>query len=140
VPGKDPRRLARLALALGVCATGPTACVIWPAGTGPGAEPMSLAEATLLRDRGEALIVDVRPAQEYAAGHIAGAVNVPLDEIGGRIVELRRTGKLPIFYCGCPHGEASVRAARILHAQGLDARVLGGTYPRFSDGRPGSGS
>jgi rhodanese-related sulfurtransferase len=112
-----------------------TACVIWPAGTGPGAEPISLAEATLLRDRGEAVIVDVRPAGEYAAGHIPGALNVPLDEIAGRLGELRRLAKLPILYCGCPDGSASARAARILHANGLDARVLAGAYPGL--GRPG---
>jgi rhodanese-related sulfurtransferase len=76
------------------------ACVLWPAGTGPGAEPMPLAEAIDRRDRGEAVIVDVRSRQQYDAGHIAGAINVPLDEIAARVAEIRKLGKLPILYCG----------------------------------------
>jgi len=91
------RGLALVGLAAGASAT---ACVVWPAGTGPGAEPMSLAEATQRRDRGEAVIVDVRSRQEYEAGHLSGALSLPLDELEARVGELRRLGKLPILYCG----------------------------------------
>jgi len=74
--------------------------VVWPAGTGPGAEPMPLAEAVDRRDRGEAVFVDLRSRPEYAAGHLGGAVNVPLDEVGARVEQIRRLGRLPILYCG----------------------------------------
>jgi hypothetical protein len=89
--------LATLALAGTLLAAG---CVVWPAGTGPGAEPMPLAEAVDRRDRGEAVFVDLRSPAEYAAGHLGGAINIPLDEVGGRVGEIRRLGKLPILYCG----------------------------------------
>ncbi len=92
------RAFTSLALVAAVALAG--SCVLWPAGTGPGAEPMSLAEAVDRRDRGEAVIVDVRPPGDFAEGHIPGALNVPLDQLTGRVEELRRLQKLPILYCG----------------------------------------
>ncbi len=75
-------------------------CVVWPAGTGPGAEPMSLAEAVDRRDRGEAVIVDVRSRASFAEGHIPGALSIPLDELDQHVGELRAQQRLPILYCG----------------------------------------
>ncbi len=75
-------------------------CVVWPAGTGPGAEPMSLAEAVDRRDRGEAVIVDVRSRASFAEGHIPGALSIPLDELDQHVGELRALQRLPILYCG----------------------------------------
>jgi len=73
---------------------------MWPAGSGPGAAPMPVADALALRDRGEAVIVDVRSREAYEAGHIPGALNVDGTEIDARAAELRRLGRLPILYCG----------------------------------------
>jgi len=89
----------RVALLLGSIVVS-LACVVWPEGTGPGAPEMPLAEALARRDRGEAVLVDVRSREVYARGHIPGAVNIPAHEIEGRAVEIRRMGKLPILYCG----------------------------------------
>lgn len=75
-------------------------CVLWPEGSGPGAAEMPLAEALARRDRGEAVLVDVRSRDSYAQGHIPGALNIPAREIEGQAVEIRRMGKLPILYCG----------------------------------------
>jgi hypothetical protein len=86
-------------LTVAVAVTG-AGCVVWPAGTGPDAEPMSLAQARDLRDRGQAVLVDVRSPQEFAAGHLAGAVNIPLSEVADRVAEIRSLGRLPILYCG----------------------------------------
>jgi hypothetical protein len=76
------------------------ACVLWPGGTGPGAEEVPLAEALARRDRGEAVLIDVRSPAAYAQGHIPGAFNIPDHEIEGQAVEIRRMGKQPILYCG----------------------------------------
>ena len=92
------RAFASLALAASLAVL--AACVMWPAGTGPGAEPMPLAEAVDRRDRGEVVIVDVRSAGAFAEGHIPGAINVPIDELAQRVGELRKLNKLPILYCG----------------------------------------
>jgi 3-mercaptopyruvate sulfurtransferase SseA len=90
----------RLPIALLALALAPVACVLWPEGTGPGAAPMPLAEALERRDRGEAVIVDVRSPDLYAEGHVPGALNVPGSQIEARAAELRRMGKRPILYCG----------------------------------------
>jgi Rhodanese-like domain len=74
-------------------------CVVWPGGTGPGAKPLPLDEALALVARNEAVLVDVRTPEAYAAGHIPRAVNVPADQVVARAAEFRRMG-LPILYCG----------------------------------------
>jgi hypothetical protein len=78
----------------------PPGCVLWPEGGGPGAAPVPLTEALARRDRGEAVLVDVRSPEAYAAGHIPGALNVASSEIEGRAAELRRMNRQPILYCG----------------------------------------
>jgi rhodanese-related sulfurtransferase len=61
---------------------------------------MPLAEALQRRDRGEAVLIDLRSRQGYAAGHIPGALNITSGEIEGRAAEIRRMGRLTILYCG----------------------------------------
>jgi hypothetical protein len=75
-------------------------CLVWPAGSGPGASPMAAAEALSLRERGQAVIVDVRPREAYEAGHVPGALHIDALEIESRAAEIRRLGRLPILYCG----------------------------------------
>jgi len=89
------RSIALLALALA-----PLGCVLWPEGSGPGAPAMPLAEALERRDRGEAVLIDVRSAEDYEAGHLPGALNIPGSQIGARVAEIRKMGRLPILYCG----------------------------------------
>jgi hypothetical protein len=84
-------QLAPLALAL-------ASCVVWPAGSGPEAPPLSLDEALALGAK--AVFVDVRSPAQYAESHIPGAINVPDGQIEARAEELRRLGRLPILYCG----------------------------------------
>jgi rhodanese-related sulfurtransferase len=74
--------------------------VVWPAGSGPEAAPVPLARALELQGRGEAVLIDVRSARSWAAGHIPGALNIPAGAIEERATEIRRMGKLPILYCG----------------------------------------
>ena len=89
------RSIALLALALA-----PLGCVLWPEGSGPGAPAMPLAEALERRDRGEVVLIDVRSAEDYEAGHLPGALNIPGSQIGARVAEIRKMGRLPILYCG----------------------------------------
>jgi 3-mercaptopyruvate sulfurtransferase SseA len=93
------RRIAG-SLAAAFAAVLPLACVVWPEGSGPNAAVMPLAEALERRDRGEAVLLDLRSREDYAQGHIPGALNIPLDEVAGRATEIRRMAKLPILYCG----------------------------------------
>jgi hypothetical protein len=89
---------SRIALLFGLALVS-IACVVWPEGSGPGAPEMPLAEALARRDRGEAVLIDVRSREAYAEGHIPGALNVPAGQIEGQAVEIRRMGKQPILYC-----------------------------------------
>lgn len=75
-------------------------CLVWPRGSGPGAQPVAFAAASAMVERGEAVIVDVRPWAAYEAGHIPGALHVDALEVDDRAAEIRRLGRLPILYCG----------------------------------------
>ena len=81
-------------------ALAPLACVLWPEGAGPGASAMPLAEALERRDRGEAVLIDVRSREAYAEGHIPGALNIGAGDIETRALDIRKMGRLPILYCG----------------------------------------
>jgi Rhodanese-like domain len=94
-----PLRRGRL-LALFLVTLTPIGCVIWPEGTGPEASSVPLAEALQRRERGEAVLIDVRSPEAYAGGHVPGALNITSSEIEGRAAEIRGMGRLPILYCG----------------------------------------
>jgi len=93
------RLAGRAVVVLALCLASP-GCVVWPEGAGPGASSMPLAEALQRRDRGEAVLIDVRSPQAYAEGHLPGALNITSSEIEGRAAEIRRLSRLPILYCG----------------------------------------
>jgi hypothetical protein len=94
-----PLRQGRL-LALFLLTLTPLGCVIWPKGTGPDAPSVPLAEALRRRDRGEAVLIDVRSPEAYAGGHVPGALNITSGEIEGRAAEIRRMSGQPFLYCG----------------------------------------
>ena len=83
---------------------------------------------------GAAFLVDVRDPSEYAEGHVAGAVNVPLGQLRDRLSELPRDRTL-VTYCNMYHRGASrgERAAVLLADNGLSARALDGGYPGWRD-------
>ena len=73
-----------------------------------------------------ALIVDVRSAQEYASGHIDGAVNIPYDEIGQRVPSLKGIGKDSAILVYCRSGRRSAIARATLEQQGFKHILDGG--------------
>lgn len=80
-----------------------------------------------------ARLVDVREPDEYSAGHVPGARNVPLSELGARLAELR--GPDPLYVI-CAVGGRSAAAAAALHGAGLEVRdVAGGTAAWMHSGR-----
>lgn len=80
--------------------------------------------------RGEVTVVDVRPPEEFAAGHIKGAINVPLAELTERLHELPR-GREVIAYCRGPYCLLSVEAVGALRKHGYSARRLDQGYPEW---------
>lgn len=69
---------------------------------------------------GAAVVLDVRPAPEYDAGHLPGAIHIPLEELNERIGELPRDHQV-IAYCRGRYCVLAHDAVRLLNAEGLDA-------------------
>lgn len=87
-----------------------------------------IAEVTrdeLLRrlEAGDVTVVDVRPGEEYAAGHIPGAVSIPVDELADRLAELP-AGKAIVAYCRGSYCVMAHEAVRTLAARGRSAARL----------------
>lgn len=87
-----------------------------------------IAEVTrdeLLRrlQAGDVTVVDVRPGEEYSAGHIPGAVSIPLDELTDRLAELP-AGTTIVAYCRGTYCVMAHEAVRTLTAKGLSAARL----------------
>lgn len=74
--------------------------------------------------RGNAAIIDVRTAGEFAGGHVKGSINIPLNELQGRMDEFRDLQ--PLVLC-CASGNRSGMAAMILQQQGITC-VNGGSW------------
>ncbi|HLK11019.1 MAG TPA: metalloregulator ArsR/SmtB family transcription factor [Candidatus Binatia bacterium] len=86
-----------------------------------------------LRERaraGDAIVLDVRPAEEYRAGHIPGAFSVPVAEIERRLDELP-AGKEIIAYCRGPFCVMAVEAVQKLRMHGRAARRLVEGFPEW---------
>jgi rhodanese-related sulfurtransferase len=76
------------------------------------------------------VIVDTRPASEYASGHIAGAISVPVDELHRRLKELPKS-KHYVAYCRGPYCVYADRAVEILRSSGRRARRLVEGFPEW---------
>jgi len=95
-------------------------------------EPI-LRDELLARARdGQVTVIDVRPPEEYAAGHLPGAVNIPLAELEQRLAELGKNKDQEIVaYCRGPHCVLAFDAVARLREKGLKARRLQDGYPEW---------
>jgi rhodanese-related sulfurtransferase/predicted transcriptional regulator len=76
------------------------------------------------------VVVDTRPASEYASGHIAGAISVPVDELHRRLKELPKSRDY-VAYCRGPYCIYADRAVEILRSSGRRARRLVEGFPEW---------
>jgi rhodanese-related sulfurtransferase len=86
---------------------------------------------TELRHRikdGRVVVVDVRPAEEYAAGHIAGARSIPIDELKTRLREIPKRSDI-VAYCRGPYCVFADEAVTLLRASGRKAMRLETGFP-----------
>ena len=79
---------------------------------------------------GQVTVVDVSPAAEYAAGHIPGAISIPIEELAQRLAELP-PGIEIAAYCRGPYCVFAHEAVRVLGAAGRGARRLAGGMPEW---------
>jgi rhodanese-related sulfurtransferase/DNA-binding transcriptional ArsR family regulator len=79
---------------------------------------------------GEVTLLDVRPQDEYALGHLPGALNVPLGELEARLAELPADREI-VAYCRGPYCVLSVEAVALLRAKGYRVRRLEDGLPEW---------
>jgi rhodanese-related sulfurtransferase/predicted transcriptional regulator len=80
--------------------------------------------------RGDVVLVDVRPAQEFAAGHIEGSRSIPIEELERRLAELPSDREV-VAYCRGPFCAYAHDAVRRLRAAGRKARRLEDGWPEW---------
>ncbi len=93
-------------------------------------EPVSRAELLRRKKAGAVFVIDVRPLDEFAAGHIPGAVHLPLAELERRLAELPRDQEI-VAYCRGPYCVMAFEAVARLRASGFQARRLQDGFPEW---------
>jgi len=103
--------------------------LIWPlVRRGAGGPSVSTLEATQLINRSDALVVDLRSAEDYAKGHILGAKSIPLADLERRAGELEKLKARPLIL-HCADGNRTGGGVALLRAKGFDkAHNLAGGY------------
>jgi len=79
---------------------------------------------------GDVTVLDVRPAAEFAAGHIPGAISIPIDQLAQRLAELPAGAEI-VAYCRGPYCVFAHDAVRLLRADRRPARRLIGGLPEW---------
>jgi rhodanese-related sulfurtransferase/DNA-binding HxlR family transcriptional regulator len=93
-------------------------------------EQIGRAELIARIAAGDVVVVDVRPAAEYAAGHIAGARSIPIERLTAGIEELPN-GLEVVAYCRGPYCVFADDAVRLLRRRGRAARRLEDGFPEW---------
>ena len=93
-------------------------------------EPLPAKELLQRAKTGVVTVLDVRPPEEYAAGHIRGAINVPLAELTKRLHEIPK-GKEIVAYCRGPYCLLAFEAVVQLRKKGREARRLEDGFPEW---------
>jgi rhodanese-related sulfurtransferase len=95
-----------------------------------GVEQLSAEELSRRLERGDVVVLDVRPETEFRAGHIAGARSAPVDELDTHVDELPKRREV-VAYCRGPYCVYADDAVRLLRSRGLNARRLDVGYPEW---------
>jgi rhodanese-related sulfurtransferase len=94
-------------------------------------EPVTRQElARRLEDDDGLVVLDVRPAAEHAAGHLPGAVSIPVGELRRRLAELPRDREI-VAYCRGPYCAYAHEAVVLLRREGFSARRLEDGLPEW---------
>lgn len=93
-------------------------------------EPVSRAELRQRMRKGLVTVLDVRPEDEFALGHLPGAVNIPLPELNQRLGNLPKRQEI-VAYCRGPYCVLSFLAIEALRKRGFKVRRLEAGYPEW---------
>ena len=107
--------------------------LLWPVLQGATGGGLTAGEAVQLINREKAVVVDVSEADEYAAGHIVGARNIPVSELEQRLPGVVKNKTVPLILV-CASGARAKRALGVAKGLGYDrAVVLGGGLKAWRD-------
>ena len=84
-------------------------------------EPVTIKELRRRMREGDVTVIDVRPEEEYQAGHIPGALTIPVAQLKRRLAEIPKSREV-VAYCRGPYCVFSVEAVEILRKHGFQAR------------------
>lgn len=93
-------------------------------------EPVDRDKLLSRADDGEVIVLDVRPREEYEAGHIPGAISIPLAELKGRMASLPEGAEI-VAYCRGPYCVLAPQALELLRREGFVARRLEDGFPEW---------
>lgn len=93
-------------------------------------EPIPAMELRARLKKGLVTVLDVRPPEEFAAGHLPGAINVPLDKLESGLAKLPKEHEV-VAYCRGPYCLMSFEAVRKLRKRGWKARRLEEGFPEW---------
>jgi ArsR family transcriptional regulator len=93
-------------------------------------EPVSRKELARRLTDGLATVLDVRPEDEYAAGHLPKAINIPLSELARRLREIPKSREI-VAYCRGPYCVLAFEAVALLRERGFKVRRLEDGYPEW---------
>lgn len=107
--------------------------LLWPLVKGATGGALSPASAVQLINRERAVVVDVCEPEEFSAGHVGGARNVPLGQLEKRLPEVVKNKTLPVILV-CTSGGRAVRAEGIARKLGYDkAQAMAGGLKAWKD-------
>jgi rhodanese-related sulfurtransferase/DNA-binding transcriptional ArsR family regulator len=93
-------------------------------------DPVPIRELLDRAQQGLVTVIDVRPPEEYAAGHVPGAINITLDALSSHLRRLPK-GREVIAYCRGPYCLLSVDAVAMLRGKGYQARRMEDGFPEW---------
>ncbi len=105
-----------------------------PAAAKASVREESVQDLAAAQQAGAITLIDVRTPGEFASGHVAGAINIPVDQVASRVSELPTTGDVHVI---CAVGGRSIQATNVLVGKGIAAiNVKGGTNAWIAAGLP----
>ncbi|MBD3671118.1 MAG: metalloregulator ArsR/SmtB family transcription factor [Gammaproteobacteria bacterium] len=93
-------------------------------------EPLPRDDLVRRAREGKVTVLDVRPAEEYEAGHIQGAINIPADQLDAHLEQLPRDQEI-VAYCRGPYCVLAFDAVQKLRDMGFEVRRLEDGYPEW---------
>ncbi len=93
-------------------------------------EPVAREDLLRRAQAGEVTVLDVRPAAEYAAGHVPGAINIPLAQLEAALDAIDPASEV-IAYCRGPYCVLAFDAVKLLRARGYSASRLQDGFPEW---------